>query len=41
MYTAGAPRRSEIVELQVHRTFVGCARPDVSGWVYGKRFPER
>jgi hypothetical protein len=32
--TAGAPRRSQIAELRVHGTFVGCARPDVSGWVY-------
>ncbi|PLW55171.1 hypothetical protein PCANC_03292 [Puccinia coronata f. sp. avenae] len=27
-----------IVEVQVHRTFLGNTRPDVSGWVYGKRF---
>ncbi|PLW32424.1 hypothetical protein PCASD_17530 [Puccinia coronata f. sp. avenae] len=40
-YTAGAPQRSEIVELQAHRTFVRCAHPNVPGWVYGKRFPER
>ncbi|PLW27592.1 hypothetical protein PCANC_19888 [Puccinia coronata f. sp. avenae] len=37
-YTAGAPQRSQIVEVQVHRTFLGNTRPDVSGWVYGKRF---
>jgi hypothetical protein len=40
-YTAGAPQRPQIVKLQVHRTFVRCARPNVSGWVYGKWFSER